>query len=390
MKPTAKALRRLTWFNRLAGPLARSALKPWLQHVEMVGSEHLQKGPLLVLMNHATAFDPLLLTLYARRPIHFLVTEPAMFAGLRGKALAWMGQVPKRKLEADTRSIRTLKAWCAQGGVVGVFPEGVFPWDGKLGPLQPGLGLLVHHLDVPVVTVRQINGDRLWPAWAKRARRTSVRLEVDAPLHFKPGDAVEKIVAERLFVDTDQCSRWPVEGRDLAQGLSEFLRLCPQCGADGTLTSPASDLLCQACGGRWRVGTDNRLKAADHTLDIGQALDQVLVHLQKSWGSEKTFKSRSPVEVFDASAAAWTQLASGRLALSGHELHVDNEWQMDLSGVLATTLDWGHHLLLRTRRQRIAICMPQESRALWHFAIEQARSEPNQPSTNIAGGETCA
>ena len=56
-------------------------LKRWVQGVEIEGLEHLQAGPKLVLMNHSSVFDPFLLNVFARRPVQFLITEPAMGIG---------------------------------------------------------------------------------------------------------------------------------------------------------------------------------------------------------------------------------------------------------------------------------------------------------------------
>src|SRR5687768_9997734 len=105
IEPTRRALARNARALRAAGGAVRWFLRRRFDRVEISGREHLVgDGPLLVLANHCHVLDPVLLTAYAGRPLQFLITEPAMFAGPAARFLAWFGQVPKRKLDSDPRS----------------------------------------------------------------------------------------------------------------------------------------------------------------------------------------------------------------------------------------------------------------------------------------------
>ena len=376
-------------------------MRRWLRDVEVVGAEHLH-GPNLVLMNHGSAFDPFLLTLYGGRAMHFMVTEPAMDASLRGRMLAWLGQVPKRKLEADTRAVRTLKKWVQLGATVCVFPEGMFSWDGQLGPIMPGLAQLVDYLEAPVVTVRQIGSHRLWPAWARHPRRTTVRLEVDPPVRFGPDDDIEAEVARRLKVHPAVIPAFRTTGSRLALGLVRHLRFCPCCGAEGTLEERGDQLGCQTCWSRWTVDVDNVLHRVEEPdepwfssvseetpnlreIGVHDALLHNLARLEAGWKNGISLASRGPVEVLDISRSAWESLVTAPLSLTGTSLSVAS-WTLDLGQVLGVTLDWGDLVILRTQHQRLALRMPHDSRALFHAAIERARGEsPREPHLPPAG-----
>jgi hypothetical protein len=104
-------------------------------------------------------------------------------------------------------------------------------------------------------------------------------------------------------------------------------------------------------------------------MDVGQALEEVFAHARARWTGAPTLTSRGTVEVLDATSAEWTPLASGTLHLADHELRV-GRWTLAVGEVLAHTLDWGHLMLLRTRRQRIALAMPNDSRARWTHAVD--------------------
>ncbi len=374
--PSSLALGQLNGVVRWGGWAARLGLRRWVERVEVQGREHLASGPLLLLSNHSCVFDPLLLTVFGRRPVQFLVTEPFM-TGRVGRAASWFGQVPKRKLESDAHSFRLLKQWCEQGAAVGMFPEGQFPWDSRPLPLQPGLAPLVSYLGVPVVTARLLNADRLFPPWATHPRRTTVRLEFDAPRRFAPGEPVEALVRERIFVDPDTCPRWPARGRDLASGLARFLRYCLACGADGSLSDAGDALHCRSCQAHWRVSAENRLHGVEQSLTVAEARALSEAHWRAAWARETAFRSAGLVDLLDISRPETKRLAHGELALEGGRLVVRERgaapaWSLEAAEILAHTMDWGERIVVRTRRARLALRLAHDSRALWTLALDTA------------------
>ncbi len=370
IEPSARALKKFERTLRWVGWATRLVTRPWVQEVEVRGREHLAKGPLLVLMNHTNVLDPFLLTVHGQRPIQFLITEAAMSAGIGSRFASWWGQVPKRKLDNDTRSMRTLKKWVQMGGAVGLFPEGQFTWDGHPLPIRTGLAQLVSYLDVPVVTARLINGDRLWPSWAKHRRRTKLRLEIDPPRKFERGEPVEAIVADRLRVDPDTCDRWPVSGKRLAEGLAQLLRYCPSCGADDTLLEAGNRLSCTTCERNWEVTGENRLEGKDDAMTIASALRRAESHWREQWLRTKSWRSRGEVTVLDVGRGASSQIARGILRLEEGHLRMDG-WELATNDVLAHMLDWGERIVIRTERSRLAFALPEDSRALWTVAFDE-------------------
>jgi 1-acyl-sn-glycerol-3-phosphate acyltransferase/ribosomal protein S27AE len=372
IEPTTKALKRLHALSFWSGGIVRLLLRRLIPKVEIVGREHLSGGNRLVLMNHSTQLDPLLISFFGREAIQFLVTEPFMAERRIAKFTAWLGQIPKRKLDTDTRSIRTMKQWCQVGGTAGMFPEGQFSWDGYPLPLQPGLAQLVNYLDVPVVTVRLINGDRLWPAWAKYPRKTSLRFEIDPPKKFAPGESIEDYVAERLHVNPDTCVRFEVTGKKLAEGLAQFLRFCFACGSDSSLTDAGDELKCGHCYKTWQVSAENTLRdlASGEIQPIAEVWARIQSQLKTGWKEKMHLDGFGEVRVFDASRPQWVTLQTGDLKLEGNLLTV-KDWSFDLKELLTHTMDWGNLILLRTHRKRVAIQMPKDSRAVWTVALNE-------------------
>lgn len=369
--PTRLRHRILSLGHSLFRPLLRFLIKKNISDIEIVGVEKIKKNqPYLVLMNHTTALDPLVLTSVIPPYLHFLITEPFMYQRFFSKLISHVGQVTKRKLDPDTRSIRSLKQWSDLGGSVALFPEGQFSWDGRPLPLQPGLKELVRYLGIPIVTVRLSNGDRLWPAWAKKPRKTKLRIEFDEPILLKADIDVEKYISEKLFVDPNNCIRFPVTGENLADGLPGFLRYCFQCESDSTLVSDQNWLLCRQCGGQWSVNTENSLLQGTQTFSIEFVWKKIKEDLNRKWNhSGLQLTSVDQVSVFDISRSQWKFMNSGILKIDHNGLSI-NEWTIKKQEILAHILDWGNLILIRTPRQRLALRFDSDSRAVWTHAIE--------------------
>lgn len=355
--------------TRWAAPLGRVLMRPWLRAAHVVGREHLEQGPVLVLMNHGCPIDPMIFGCATEEPIQWLVTAPALDKRYgRSRWLAAFGQVPKRKLEAETKAMRTLKAWSKLGLSVGVFPEGQFDWEGRPQPLQPGLSQLVRYLDLPVVTVRVENGDRFWPAWAPAPRSSEVRFTLSAPRRFEPGEDIAAAVADAIRVEPDEAKRYPVTGGRLAIGLDRLLGRCPECGL-ARLHATGCTLSC-GCGARWTVHPDNRLTGT-RAMSIGEALAAVRGHLEAGWSTGIRLTSVGTVQIRDLTGPEERLVAEGRLELVDGVLKVDR-WKLELDQVLARTRDWPHRIVLKSRRTRVGVDMASDSRALWMYALDRA------------------
>jgi 1-acyl-sn-glycerol-3-phosphate acyltransferase len=388
-KPAVEALRPSRWsliwlklFAKIANLIGPLLLKKYLTDIEVEGAEHLKGGPKLVLMNHTNALDPIILSAFSPSPISMLVTEPFMANRLAAKFVSWVGHIPKRKLLTDTKSIQAMKKWTELGGNVGLFPEGQYSWDGEASAVQPGLAQLVRYLNVPVVFVRLINGDRVWPMWANTPRKTKIKLEIDSPIIFDQQTNIEKIVAQKIMVETPTDKAWEASGEQMASGLAKFFRYCPQCFKEDSLVEFGNEIECKSCTSRWAIDGERKLIALAHTSIQGPFADiwkQYKQDLLGVWKGQQSLLSLHKVQVMDASRPQWKAIDEGQLKLSDEKITI-GEWELQLEHLLGLTLDWGHLILLRTRRQRLAIRMENDSRAIWEYAFNQ---KLNQRANNV-------
>ncbi len=114
-----------------------------------------EEGPALLVCNHQSLADALVITAACRRPIRFVMYY-AIFnvPGLRFifhsmKAIPIAGS--KEAPEVLERAYDEIAAALADGQLVCIFPEGQLTLDGEIGPFRPGMVRILERTPVPVI-----------------------------------------------------------------------------------------------------------------------------------------------------------------------------------------------------------------------------------------------
>jgi 1-acyl-sn-glycerol-3-phosphate acyltransferase len=98
----------------------------WWGRLEVVGVEHLSDGPVLVVGNHDSNWDPLVIGVAAADRVQ--IRAMAKSELWRRPALAWvldrMGQLKITRGRADRAELAAVRTALVDGHCVGVFPEG--------------------------------------------------------------------------------------------------------------------------------------------------------------------------------------------------------------------------------------------------------------------------
>ncbi len=129
-----------------------------IYRVKVLGRENLPTGGCLIVPNHITWVDAIILQLACPRPVRFIIDEefyrkPALQPVLR---MARAIPIDRRKpREAVRRASEQIEA----GQFVCIFPEGQLSRTGTLARLQRGFEMIARHAQAPVVPVFL---DQLW------------------------------------------------------------------------------------------------------------------------------------------------------------------------------------------------------------------------------------
>src|SRR5438094_729155 len=126
--------------------------------VNALGLEHLPEGGFLLLPNHITWVDALILQLGCPRPIRYIIDQEFYHKPTLKPFLRTVGCIPIDSRKARS-AIRGATEQIAAGEIVCLFPEGQLTRSGTLLRLRRGYELIAQHANAKVVPVWL---DRLW------------------------------------------------------------------------------------------------------------------------------------------------------------------------------------------------------------------------------------
>lgn len=170
----------------LLGPVVRGLIYPRLP-VTVHGRHHVPAtGPAVILPNHGSFLDAILLGAALDRPIGFMTKnsefrDPAMAFLLRR-----LYAFPVRRYAVDAQAVRNARRIVAGGRLLGLFPEGERSWDGRMLPLRRGALRLLLTFGVPIVPVGIAGAYPVMPRWTHRPRPHPVTIRFGVPIHLPP------------------------------------------------------------------------------------------------------------------------------------------------------------------------------------------------------------
>ncbi len=134
------------------------ALSHTLLRVRTSGEENIpEEGPALLVANHVSFVDALLISLCASRPVHFMMHETFYRYPLLYPFVKWAGfiEVPAAKPKKLHQLFLMTQELLRQGEIVCVFPEGGITRNGIMMNFRKGIAsILPPDVEVPVIPVR--------------------------------------------------------------------------------------------------------------------------------------------------------------------------------------------------------------------------------------------
>ena len=182
-------------FRRLAKLLA--LVFPWVGARDWRGTENVPtEGGVLVVANHTSAVDPLIVGLYliygAGRWVRYLGKIQLFTSPTIGWLARACGQIPvERHSDKAKDSLAAAKAALAAGKLVGIYPEGTRAGDPDLWPTtgKTGAARLALESDVPVIPIGQWGSHQFMPRGKKGfplvfSRHQVFRVSAGEPIEF--------------------------------------------------------------------------------------------------------------------------------------------------------------------------------------------------------------
>lgn len=140
-------------------------------------------GPLLVVSNHASDFDPPLLSNCVRRPVAYMSKEELFEIPIFSTLIRWYGAYPVKRGRADRAAIRAAEASSKDGWALGIFLEGTRTPDGLIHKPKLGAAMIAKKLQAPILPVS------LWGT-EKILAKGSILPKL-APITIRIGDVIQ-------------------------------------------------------------------------------------------------------------------------------------------------------------------------------------------------------
>lgn len=235
----------------------RVLLLPWIRRRFRYECDPIpEQGPILLIANHVTSFDPFLVAIALGGHYAYFVATEQILRGFFGGLIQWLvDPIPRKKGASSLDTVRKCVKHFRAGHSVCLFGEGEQSWDGRSVPVVEGTGSLARMAGVKLVTYRLEGGYLSRPRWGKSQRKGRVRgrlTGIYAPEALQAmttrevNALINRDIGENAWARQEK-DRTPCPGRNLAEHLEKLLYLCPNCRKVGTLQSRGDRIMCP-CG----------------------------------------------------------------------------------------------------------------------------------------------
>lgn len=142
-----------------------------------------QSGPLIIVSNHASDFDPPILSCAVQRPVSYMAKEELFRVPLLKQGIELYGAYPVKRGAADRSAIRAALNRLNEGWAVGLFLQGTRTPDARISNPKLGAALIAAKAKVPLLPVS------LWGTQAILKKGSSIPRRV--PVTVRIGQLID-------------------------------------------------------------------------------------------------------------------------------------------------------------------------------------------------------
>ena len=253
----------------------------------------------LVLSNHQTDIDSLLINLSFNRLLCAVATDNLFKKGFFNWLLHKFGAIPKKKGSADLNStLMILKAIRGKRSVV-LFPEGNRSYAEFQYYISPDIARFIKSMKPTLVLFNLHGGTGTRPRFMRKRRLGKFYGSIKLVLKYEeykdiPDDELYQLIIDNLRVidsESGELYKSPIRG----EYLERMFFVCPNCQKTQTLYSKKELITCTNCGFEAEFTEDLHLKTNNEAIDFTKLLDWY--NYQIRWCKEFTNPDNKPIFV---------------------------------------------------------------------------------------------
>ena len=235
---------------RLTGPLVRGKFN--------IENETLNvDGPCLVISNHVTDWDPLMLAQsFPEKQIYYVASEHIFRLGLISRLINYLLEpIARRKASMGTDTVMSCLRHLRAGHSVCIFAEGDASWDGLSHEIFSSTGKLARNSGASLITYRLEGAYLSRPRWSRKIYKGKVKghpVGVYSPEQLKamtPAQITAQINSD-IFENAwerQKEEKTVYKNDGIADGIAQALYMCPGCRKIGTISGKGRRVSC-TCG----------------------------------------------------------------------------------------------------------------------------------------------
>ncbi len=244
-------------YNILGRIWKKLFMKKYNVHVEFKYDFRKEKGPYIVISNHASRQDyiftgvPLL-----PNTLNYVAGYNEFFRSHLKGVFKLLNVIPKKNFTADIYTIKEVTRILKNNGKVIIFPEGMNSISGANQPVAIGTGKFIKHFKVPVYYSVIKGGYLTCPKYnlTDRYGRVEVvydRLFTPAEIENLSPEEIEYIINNAIYHDDYKWNKekghiYKNDG-NIAKDLENLLYWCPKCKCEFTMATDKNKIYCTAC-----------------------------------------------------------------------------------------------------------------------------------------------
>lgn len=142
-------------------------------------------GGALIVSNHQSYLDPVLLGARLARPLSYIAKEELFSVT---PAFTWLlrslGAFPVHQGHGDLHALKESIQRLHEGHLLNIYPEGQRTLNGEIGKIEKGISLIERRTHVPIIPAAIVGAFEAWPISRSIPRAFPVRVQFGTPMNL--------------------------------------------------------------------------------------------------------------------------------------------------------------------------------------------------------------